>query len=138
MLFDWLVTGQVVATNPAHSERGPKHVVKAGKTTVLTGEQANRRSANNSRPSFWPPSWPSIVEKIIEKRLSCFISAMRRMKGLPSRCVRNVQPDQTAAPRFNGCNSAWSLSRSGRGSRAQPIDSPWTGTTERGHDWNPT
>jgi site-specific recombinase XerD len=40
MLFDWLVTGQVVATNPAHSVRGPKHVVKTGKTTVLTDEQA--------------------------------------------------------------------------------------------------
>jgi len=37
MLFDWLVTGQVVATNPAHAVRGPKHVVKTGKTTVLTG-----------------------------------------------------------------------------------------------------
>ena len=40
MLFDWLVVGQVIATNPAHSVRGPKHVVKTGKTTVLTGEQA--------------------------------------------------------------------------------------------------
>ena len=40
MLFDWLVTGQVVATNPAHAVRGPKHVVKTGKTPVLTGEQA--------------------------------------------------------------------------------------------------
>ena len=40
MLFDWLVIGQVVATNPAHAVRGPKHVVKTGKTTVLTGEQA--------------------------------------------------------------------------------------------------
>src|ERR1700674_1331388 len=32
MLFDWLVTGQVVATNPSHSVRSPKHVVKTGKT----------------------------------------------------------------------------------------------------------
>jgi hypothetical protein len=40
MLFDWLVTGQVVATNPAHAVRGPKHVVKTGKATVLTSEQA--------------------------------------------------------------------------------------------------
>src|ERR1700721_2907935 len=40
MLFDWLVTGQVVATNPAHSVRGPKHVVKTGKTTVLDADQA--------------------------------------------------------------------------------------------------
>ena len=39
MLFDWLVTGQIVATNPAHSVHGPKHVVKRGKTTVLTAEQ---------------------------------------------------------------------------------------------------
>ncbi len=27
MLFDWLVTGQVVPFNPAFSVRGPKHVV---------------------------------------------------------------------------------------------------------------
>jgi site-specific recombinase XerD len=40
MLFDWLVIGQVIAVNPATSVRGPKHVVKRGKTTVLTGEQA--------------------------------------------------------------------------------------------------
>jgi site-specific recombinase XerD len=40
MLFDWLVTGQVIATNPAHAVRGPKHVVKTGKTTVLDADQA--------------------------------------------------------------------------------------------------
>ena len=39
-LFDWLVTGQVVPMNPAASVRGPKHVVKRGKTPVLTAEQA--------------------------------------------------------------------------------------------------
>jgi site-specific recombinase XerC len=27
MLFRWLVTGQIVAANPAHEVRGPKHVV---------------------------------------------------------------------------------------------------------------
>jgi site-specific recombinase XerC len=42
MLFDWPVTGQVVATNPAHSVRGPRHVVKTGKTTVLDAEQARK------------------------------------------------------------------------------------------------
>ena len=40
MLFDWLVTGGIVATNPAHAVRGPKHVVKRGKTPVLTAEEA--------------------------------------------------------------------------------------------------
>ena len=42
MLFDWLVTGHVVAVNPATSVHGPKHVVKRGKTTVLTAEQARQ------------------------------------------------------------------------------------------------
>jgi integrase/recombinase XerD len=42
MLFDWLVVGQVLATNPAHAVRGPKHVVKRGKTPVLTADQARR------------------------------------------------------------------------------------------------
>ena len=40
MLFDWLVTGHVVAVNSATSVRGPKHVVKRGKTPVLTADQA--------------------------------------------------------------------------------------------------
>ena len=35
MLFDWLVIGQVIPMNPAASVRGPKHVVKVGKTPVL-------------------------------------------------------------------------------------------------------
>lgn len=40
MLFDWLVVGQIVPTNPAASVRGPKHVVKRGKTPVLEREDA--------------------------------------------------------------------------------------------------
>jgi site-specific recombinase XerD len=39
MLFDWLVTGHVVETNPAHSVRGPKHVVSKGLTPVLDAEE---------------------------------------------------------------------------------------------------
>lgn len=39
MLFDWLVTGQVIPANPAHSVRGPSHVVKRGKTPVLSVEE---------------------------------------------------------------------------------------------------
>ena len=42
MLFDWLIIGQVLAVNPAHAVRGPKHVVKRGKTPVLTEEQARQ------------------------------------------------------------------------------------------------
>ena len=40
MLFDWMVTGQVVAQNPAACVRGPKHVVEQGKTMVLSAEDA--------------------------------------------------------------------------------------------------
>jgi len=40
MLFDWLVTGQIIPMNPAASVRGPKHVVKRGKTPVLTADEA--------------------------------------------------------------------------------------------------
>src|ERR1700694_5922134 len=40
MLFDWPVVGHVLDVNPAHAVRGPKHVVKKGKTPVLTSEEA--------------------------------------------------------------------------------------------------
>src|SRR6202162_398040 len=40
MLFDWLVTGQVMPSNPAHSVRGPRHSVSKGVTPVLSSEEA--------------------------------------------------------------------------------------------------
>ena len=40
MLFDWLVIGQVISVNPAASVRGPKHVVRKGKTLVLSAKDA--------------------------------------------------------------------------------------------------
>jgi site-specific recombinase XerD len=39
MLFDWLITGQVVPTNPVASVRGPKYAVAEGKTPVLDGTE---------------------------------------------------------------------------------------------------
>ena len=41
MMFDWLVTGQVVPVNPAHSVRGPRHSVSKGVTPVLSSEEAS-------------------------------------------------------------------------------------------------
>ncbi len=40
MLLDWLVVGHVLEVNPAHAVRGPKHVVKKGRTPVLTSDEA--------------------------------------------------------------------------------------------------
>ncbi len=39
MLFDWLVTGHIMKSNPAHAVRGPKHSVRKGKTSVLSAEE---------------------------------------------------------------------------------------------------
>jgi site-specific recombinase XerC len=41
-LFDWLITGQIVPANPASAVRGPKHVLKSGKTPVLEGPEWRR------------------------------------------------------------------------------------------------
>lgn len=40
MLFDWLVVGHILDVNPAHAVRGPKHVIKKGRTPVLNREEA--------------------------------------------------------------------------------------------------
>jgi site-specific recombinase XerD len=39
-LFDYLVTGGILASNPAGAVRGPKYVVKRGKTPVPSADQA--------------------------------------------------------------------------------------------------
>ena len=40
MMFDFMVTGGILPFNPAASVRGPKHVVKVGKTPVLQPDEA--------------------------------------------------------------------------------------------------
>lgn len=42
MLFDWLVIGQVIATNPASSVRGPRYSIRKGKTPVLSAADARK------------------------------------------------------------------------------------------------
>jgi integrase/recombinase XerD len=44
MLFhgDWLVIGQVLPMNPASTVRGPRHVVKKGRTPVLSPDEARQ------------------------------------------------------------------------------------------------
>ena len=41
-LFDWMVTGQVIPTNPAASVRGPRHSALKGKTPVLDAAEARQ------------------------------------------------------------------------------------------------
>jgi integrase/recombinase XerD len=41
-LFDYLVTGGILPSNPAGAVRGPKYVVKRGKTPVLSADQARQ------------------------------------------------------------------------------------------------
>src|SRR6266849_2374148 len=41
-LFDYLVTGGILPSNPAGAVRGPKYVVKRAKTPVLSADQARQ------------------------------------------------------------------------------------------------
>src|SRR3546814_7196440 len=47
-LFDWLVTGQVMPTNPAASVRGPAHSVRRGKTRSEEHTSALQSIMHNS------------------------------------------------------------------------------------------
>ena len=40
MLFDWLVTGQVMPSNAAHSVRGPRHSIDKGSTPIISSAEA--------------------------------------------------------------------------------------------------
>jgi site-specific recombinase XerC len=40
--FDWLVTGQIIPTNPTAAIRGPRHSARTGKTPVLEASEARQ------------------------------------------------------------------------------------------------
>jgi site-specific recombinase XerC len=41
-LFDWMVIGQIMPINPAAAVRGPRHIVRRGKTPVLDPAEARQ------------------------------------------------------------------------------------------------
>ncbi len=41
-LFDWLAIGQIMPVNPAAAVRGPRHIVRRGKTPVLDPQEARQ------------------------------------------------------------------------------------------------
>lgn len=46
MLFDWMVIGQKLSTNPASAVRGPRYSIKKGKPPVLSGPEMKRYLEN--------------------------------------------------------------------------------------------
>jgi hypothetical protein len=108
MLFDWLVVGQVLAVNPASPVRGPKHVVRKGKTPVLAADEdpAARRPLDGclSRPRF--PANHTCASTPPREPLDCCVVAppvpwqrSLRLRYSPPR--RSVQrPQITTCPQF--------------------------------------
>ena len=98
MLFDWLVTGQIVATNPAHSVRGPKHVVKTGKTTVLDADQARKLldsiqvNRTISRPDGTEAEVPCLVGLRDRALISVMTFAFARIGAVVAMKVEDYYP----------------------------------------------
>jgi site-specific recombinase XerD len=74
MLFDWLVIGHIINVNPAHAVRGPKYVVKKGKTPVLTAEEARelldsipvmRNTAGGGEPERLEPALVGLRDRAL-------------------------------------------------------------------------
>ena len=53
-LFDWIVIGQTMPTNPAAAVRGPRHIVRRGKTPVL--DPADAPTSECGGGGGWVPS----------------------------------------------------------------------------------
>jgi hypothetical protein len=56
MLYDFLVVRQITPSNPAHSVRGPKYVVKKGKTGTSIGTRPGYTTSHSSKPRSLLPA----------------------------------------------------------------------------------
>src|SRR5579883_1745042 len=84
MLFDWLVTGQVVPVNPATSVRGPKHVVKQGSTPVLSAEE--------TRALFESIKPVTVVDKRDRALLAAMFFTFARVGAVVAMSVKDYYP----------------------------------------------
>ena len=81
MLFDYFVQRQVLRANPASVVRGPKHVVKRGKTPVLSREDA--RALIESIPQ------ETVIELRDRALLSTMLYSFARVGAVTSMRVRD-------------------------------------------------
>ncbi len=91
MLFDWLVVGQIMPSNPAHSVRGPKHVVKQGKTPVLAAEQA--RTLLDSIPVTRKDGSSSLAGLRDRALISVMVFSLARVSAAVSMRVEDYYQD---------------------------------------------
>lgn len=91
MLFDWLVTGHVMRSNPAHSVRGPKHVVSRGKTPVLDAEQA--RQLLNSIPLTRKAGEPDLAGLRDRALIGAMVFSFARVSAAVSMKVEDYHQD---------------------------------------------
>ena len=83
-LFDWLVTGHVMQTNPAHSVRGPKHSRRRGKTPVLSPQEA--RQLLDSIPT------ETLIGKRDRALIGLMIYTFARIGAATNMEIRDVYP----------------------------------------------
>jgi site-specific recombinase XerD len=97
MLFDWLVIGQVIQMNPAHAVRGPKYVVKKGKTSVLTADEARElldsiplvMNTGRRRKGQVEPTKPSVVGLRDRALIAVMVYSFARINAVLEMKVRD-------------------------------------------------
>jgi integrase/recombinase XerD len=95
MLFDWLVIGHVIEVNPAHAVRGPKYVVRKGKTSVLTAEEARElldsipMTRNTRRSGKAESEEPSVVGLRDRALIAAMVYSFARVNAVLEMKVRD-------------------------------------------------
>ena len=74
MLLDWLTSGGILPFNPAASVRGPKHIIKRGKTPLLTASEARQLldSIELLGLAWWYRVRPTHMLTLVAKFISCY------------------------------------------------------------------
>ena len=94
MLFDWLVTGHVLEVNPAHAVRGPKYVVRKGKTPVLTAEEAREllesiETVRTTKRKHGTVEEPSLVGRRDRALIAAMVYTFARVNAVLKMNVRD-------------------------------------------------
>ena len=94
MLFDYLVRGGACRYKPATSVRGPKHVVKEGKTPVLTTDEARQlftRFDQGIKEKGENNELPSIAELRDRALIAVMVFSFARISAVLSMNVEDYQ-----------------------------------------------
>jgi hypothetical protein len=124
-LFNWMVIGQIMPANPAAAVRGPRHIVRRGKTPVLDPAEARQLLDAIDTTTVIGLRDRALISLMVNSfaRIGAAIGVRASIRHLPWSLEATSPRSAPSSPGTSGMNCGWVITARPAPKGTQPIAS---------------